>query len=62
MWRTKGTCCEEGGESLLVEMEALMWWSKSIHWWPCSGVGVPTWRGCDGASKVSTGGGPDIAC
>ena len=28
MWRTRGTCCEEGGESQLVEMEALMWWSK----------------------------------
>ena len=33
-----------------------------IHWWPCSVVGVPTRRGCDGASKLSTGEGPDIAC
>ena len=45
----RGTCCEVGGESHVKEVSIggdgstdVVEQVACIHWWPCSGLGVPT--------------------
>ena len=48
----RGTCCEVGGKSHVKEVSTggdgsphVVEQVACIHWWPCNGLGVPTYRG-----------------